>query len=160
MIIPIQSIQFWHRTSSTISCEPRQKKVLRRFHVRAVAEYSYIPVNMPFWLRLVMAITASVQPKSGRIVYAGSDFPHPFQLRCFQRRYGPYCAKPTRIRSGWPGQGLSKFISSGSKLVQESAGPVSGRTQPARCQFPTFRLGSVLPQTSRVILCKTSPGPI
>ena len=33
-----------------------------------------------FWLRPVMAITASVQPESGRIVYAGSDFPHPFQL--------------------------------------------------------------------------------
>ena len=32
-------------------------------------------------LRPVMAITASVQPESGRIVYAGSDFPHPFQLR-------------------------------------------------------------------------------
>ena len=28
-----------------------------------------------------MAITANVQPKSGRILYAGSDFPHPFQLR-------------------------------------------------------------------------------
>ena len=34
-----------------------------------------------FWLRPVMAITASVQPESGRIVYAGPDFPHPFQLR-------------------------------------------------------------------------------
>ena len=44
-------------------------------------------MNMPdpflaaVWLRPVMAITASVQPESGRIVYAGSDFPHPFQLR-------------------------------------------------------------------------------
>ena len=28
-----------------------------------------------------MVITASVQPESGRIVYAGSDFPHPFQFR-------------------------------------------------------------------------------
>ena len=28
-----------------------------------------------------MAITASVQPELGRIAYAGSDFPHPFQLR-------------------------------------------------------------------------------
>jgi len=37
--------------------------------------------------------------------------------------------------------------------VQESSGPVSGRKQPARYQFPTFRLGSVLPETSRVILC-------
>ena len=27
-----------------------------------------------------MAITASVQPESGRIVYAGSDYPHPFHL--------------------------------------------------------------------------------
>ena len=33
-----------------------------------------------FWLWPVMAITASVQPESGRIVYAGSDFPHPFQF--------------------------------------------------------------------------------
>ena len=44
--------------------------------------------------------------------------------------------------------------------VQESSGPVSGRTQPARYQFPTFRLGSVLPQTSRIIVCKTIPDPI
>ena len=42
--------------------------------------------------------------------------------------------------------------------VQESSGPVSGRTQPACYQFPTFRRGSVLPQTSRIKLCKTSPG--
>ena len=40
--------------------------------------------------------------------------------------------------------------------LQESSGPVSSRTQPARYQFPTFRLGSVLPQTSQIIVCKTS----
>ena len=34
-----------------------------------------------FWLRPGIAITASVQPESGRIVYATSDFPHPFQFR-------------------------------------------------------------------------------
>ena len=34
-----------------------------------------------FRLRSVMAVTASVQPESGWIVYAGSDFPHPFQFR-------------------------------------------------------------------------------
>ena len=34
-----------------------------------------------FWLRTVMAVTASVQPESARIVHAGSDFPHPFQFR-------------------------------------------------------------------------------
>ena len=33
------------------------------------------------WLRPVMAVTASVQPESGRTVYAGSNFPYPFQLR-------------------------------------------------------------------------------
>ena len=36
------------------------------------------------WLqpKPVMAIMASVQPELGRIAYAGSGFPHPFQL-CF-----------------------------------------------------------------------------
>ena len=34
-----------------------------------------------FWLRPVMAITASVQPESGRLVHVPSDFPHSFQLR-------------------------------------------------------------------------------
>ena len=34
-----------------------------------------------FWLRPVMAITASMQPEKARIVYGRSDFPHPFQLR-------------------------------------------------------------------------------
>ena len=28
-----------------------------------------------------MAVTASMQPESGRIVYVGSDFPHPIQFR-------------------------------------------------------------------------------
>ena len=74
-----------------------------------------------------------------------TDFLHPgFSVPFFQRRYGLYCAEPTRIRSGWPGQGLTKLISSGSKLVCRThrPGPVSGRMQPVRCQFPTFRLGS------------------
>ena len=44
--------------------------------------------------------------------------------------------------------------------VQESSGLVSGRTQPARYHFPTFRLGSVLTQTTVSILCKNSPDPM
>ena len=36
----------------------------------------------------------------------------------------------------------------------------SGRIQPAFYQFPTFRLGCVLPQTAQIILCKTSWDPI
>ena len=44
--------------------------------------------------------------------------------------------------------------------VQESLGLVSGRTQPAHYQFSTFKLGSILPQMSRIRLCKTSLDPI
>ena len=57
-----------------------------------------------------MAITAGMQPESAWIVHARSDFPHPFQFCCFQRRHGSYCAKLTWIWSGWPGQGLAKHI--------------------------------------------------
>ena len=35
--------------------------------------------------------------------------------------------------------------------------PGSDRTQPARYQFPTFRLRCILPQTALIILCKTAP---
>ena len=51
-----------------------------------------------------MAVTANLQPESGRIVYAGSDFPHPFQFRL----------PPAQNRSGWSGQALAKRIWSGS----------------------------------------------
>ena len=80
---------------------------------------------------------------------------HPFQFRFFQRRHRSYCAKPTR--TAWSGFGQTHLIWKQAG-VQESSGPVSGRTQPARYQFPTFRLGSVLPQTSRIILMQNQPG--
>ena len=35
----------------------------------------------------------------------------------FQRMHRSYCAKPTLIQSGWPGQGLAKCLWSGSKPV-------------------------------------------
>ena len=105
-----------------------------------------------FWLRPVMAITASVQPESGQTVYAGSDFPHPFQLRFSKEGMDP-------IWMAWSGFGQTHLFWKQAG-VQESPGLVSGRTQPARYQFPTFRLGYVLPQTSRITLCKTSPDPI
>ena len=63
----------------------------------------------------------------------------------------------TMIRSERPGQGLAMHLVWKQAYVQESPGQVSGRTQPARYQFPTFRFGFVLPQTSRIILCQTSP---
>ena len=71
-----------------------------------------------FWLRPVMAFTASVQPESGRIYMPDLNFPHPFQLH-FSKEGMDHtsCAKPTRIRSEWPGQGLAKRIWSRSKLL-------------------------------------------
>ena len=90
-----------------------------------------------FWLRPVMAVTASAPPESARILYARSDFPHPFQLRFFRRKPGSYCAKPTMIRSGRPGQGLAKHIWSGSKpgYRNHRAGFLAGRNRPAT-SFP------------------------
>ena len=63
------------------------------------------------------------------------------------------------IWMAWSGFGHMHLVQKQAG-VQEPSGLVSGRTQPARYQFPTSRLGSVLPQTSRIILCKTSPDPI
>ena len=108
-----------------------------------------------------MAVTASVQPAPGHIVYARSDFPHPIQFS-ISKEGMDYIV---RNRPGSDLDGLVRVWTTASGLeasscVQDSSGPVSGRTQPARYQFPTFRLGSVLPQTSRIILCKTSPDPI
>ena len=57
----------------------------------------------------------------------------------------------------WSGFGQTHLVRKQAG-VQESSGPASGRTQPARYQFPTFRLGCLLPQTARIILSKTSPG--
>ena len=66
---------------------------------------------------------------------------------------------PDPIWMAWPGFGQMHLVWKQAG-VQESSGPVSGRTQLACYQFPTFRFGSVLPQTSWIILCKTSANPI
>ena len=106
----------------------------------------------------------------------------PLRPACSQNRAGSYTPDPTsRIRFSsvfpkkacivlckthpdpiwmvWSGFGQRHLVWKQAG-VQESSGPVSGRTQPVHYQFSTFRLGSVLPQTSWVILCKTSPDPI
>ena len=61
-------------------------------------------------------------------------------------------------------EGLVRFRPFASGLEASwwarSNGPGSGRMQPARYQFPTFRLGCLLPQTALIVLCKTSLGPI
>ena len=84
-----------------------------------------------------MAITASVQPKSARIVYARSDLPHPFQFR-FSRESMDHIVQncprsdldgPVRV---WPNTtGLEASWRAGIFR------PVSGRMQPAHYRFPT-----------------------
>ena len=97
-----------------------------------------------------------MQPESGRIVYAGSDFLHPIRFRFSEE--GPNHTVQNR-----PGPDLSDLVRFWANVscpetscCARITGPGSGRMQPARYQFPTFRLGCVLPQTDRIILRKTS----
>ena len=66
---------------------------------------------------------------------------------------------PDLIRSGWPGQVLAKRIWSGSKLMCKNhrARFLAEHNRPAT-RFPL--LYSVLLQTARITLCKTSPDPV
>ena len=66
---------------------------------------------------------------------------------------------PDPIWMAWSGFSQTYLFQKQAGL-QESSGPVFGRKQPACYQFPTFRLGSILLQTSQIILCQTSPDPI
>ena len=103
----------------------------------------------------------------------------PLRPACSQNQPGLYMSDPTsRVRfcfrffpkKAWvvpcktdPDGLVRVWPNTSGLLASLCAGIIwlgSGRTQPARYQFPTLRLGSVLPQTSRIILCKTSPGPI
>ena len=66
-----------------------------------------------------------------------------------------YKSDPDLIWMAWSGFGQTHLVWKRAG-VQESSGPVSGRTQLAWYQFPTFRLSLILLQTSWIILCKTS----
>ena len=113
-----------------------------------------------FWLRPVMAITASVQPESGRIVYAGSDFPHPFQLRFSKEGMD-------HIVQNRPGSDLDGLVRVWPKAYGLEASWCAGiiwlgfwQEPTARNQFPTFRLDFAHPQTTRTLWWKISPDPI
>ena len=109
-----------------------------------------------------MAITASVQPESGRIVLiCRIRLPASVSAPFFKKKAWIILFKPDPdpIWMAWSGFGQTHLVQKQAGM-QESSGPVSGRTQPARYQFPTFSLGFVLPQRSRIILCKTSPDPV
>ena len=111
-----------------------------------------------------MAITASVQLESGRIVYARSDLPHPFQHLFFLSFFKTQIIIIVQNRPGSDLDGLVRVWPNASCLEASQCagiiGPGFWQMQPARYQFLTFRLGSVHPQTFRTILCKTSPDPV
>ena len=86
-----------------------------------------------------MAIAASVQPESARIVYAGSDFSHPFQLR--------FCKEGMDHAQNRPGSDLDGLV----RVWPNGSGPEASRCariiQPASGQcFPAdpdrMRIGS------------------
>jgi len=113
-----------------------------------------------------MAITASVQPESARMVYTRSilcqiRLPASVSVPFFQRRHGSYFVKPTRIRCGWS---KSVFGQTHLDWKQAGAGIIGpGFWQDATGPLPVFPLSDsvpFLPQTSRIILCKTSRDPI
>ena len=87
-----------------------------------------------FWLLPVMA---SMQPESARIVYARSDFSHPFQF-CFSKEGMDHIAQ-NRPASDLDGlvRVWAKRIWSGSKLVCRNhlARFLAGRNRPAT-SFP------------------------
>ena len=72
----------------------------------------------------------------------------------FQRRPRSYRAKLAHIWSGWPGQVLAKCISSESKPVCKNH--KAWFWQNAISLLPVSKLCWFLPQTARIILCKTS----
>ena len=108
------------------------------------------PIRKRFGYGPVMAITASVQPESGRIVYVGSDFPRPFQLRFSKEGMD-------HIVYNRPGSDLGGLVrvwpnASGLKASRcaESFGPVSGSTHTSPLpvsHFQTrFRSSTDVPQ--------------
>ena len=107
-----------------------------------------------------MAITASVQPVSGRIVYMQNPTSRIRFSSVFQRRPGSYCAKPARIRSGWLCQVWAKCIRSGSKPVSRNhrASFLAGRNRPGT-SFPLSDSVAFVHRQAWIILCKTSPDP-
>ena len=102
------------------------------------------PVNMPdpirkrFGYGQLWPLRPACSQNLGRTVkLCRIRLPTSVSAPFFQRRHGSYCAKPTRIRSGWPGQGLAKRIRSGSKPVCRNHRPrfLGGRNR-AATSFP------------------------
>ena len=123
-----------------------KKEIFRRFPSKHAGSNPEV-----FWLRPVMTIAASVQPESCRIVYAGSDFSHPFQLHFFiffsKKAWIILCKNdPDQKWMAWSGFVQTHLV--GSKLVcrnhladcvrfwPNGSGPEASRC--ARIVWPAF----------------------
>ena len=98
------------------------------------------------WLQPVMAVVASMQPKLGWIWFS-SLFPKKAGIVLYTNLDLMWMA--------WSGFGQTDLVWKQASM-QEWSGLVSSRMKMAHYQFPTFRLGCVLPQTSQIILYETS----
>ena len=105
-----------------------------------------VPVNMPDLirkrfgygqLRPLRPVTASYGHYGRRTARIVPDrmcwirLPASFSVPFFRRRHGPYCAKPTRVPSGWPAWSVRVWLNSSG--LKASWCPVFGRI------FPIFR---------------------
>ena len=90
---------------------------------------------------------------------ARSDFLHLIWFRFSKEDLDILCkTKPAPIGIARSGFGQVHLVQEQASVQQP--GPVSGKTQPARYQFATFRLGCVLPEMAFIILRKTRLDPI
>ena len=125
------------------------------------------PVNMPGPIRKRFGYSQlwPLRPACNSQNRAGSYMPDPTSCIRFssvfpKKAWAILCkTDPDPIWMAWSGFGYTHLVRKRAG-VQESSGPVSGRTQPACYWFPIFRLSRVLPQTSWIISYKTSPDPI
>ena len=90
-----------------------------------------------FWLWLIMAITTSVQPELGRVVYTGTNFPHLFWFS--SSKEGPDHAMQNWLRSDLVGLVWSWPKASGpvaSQCAKNHPGPILAEKNWPATSFP------------------------
>ena len=94
------------------------------------------PIQKHFGYKDTVAIMAIVQPESGRIIYAWSEFPHPVWFDSSKEGLDPTAQNWSRSDL----DGLVRFWANASCPEANSCariiGPSSGRMQPACTSFP------------------------
>ena len=142
-------LRHWSQFVPNMSTDTRgNKALLHHHHVRSMLWLTRKTnaSQVTCWIRSrSVLVTASYGRYGQRTARIWPDRIYLIQLPvsdsgpCFshQRRHGSYCAKPTRLRSARPGQGLAKRIWSGSKPVcrNHRARFLAGRNRPAT-SFP------------------------